>query len=212
MISTFNKIAELLSDTRQPRLEGWATQEKGYALAATAFALRPRVAVEIGVWAGRSLFPVALALQEIGAGRILAIDPWQSQASVEGYSSENKIWWETVANHDHAFNQFNETSKALYLQHFIEIHRQRSDDAKVPPVIDLLHIDGQHTEQARKDVARFGSKVRVGGIVFMDDLSWKNEGRAEVADAAADLMKLGFAFLYAMNGQGNDFAVFQRIK
>ena len=38
-------------------------------------ALRPAVVVEIGVWRGSSLLPMALALKELGRGQIVGVDP-----------------------------------------------------------------------------------------------------------------------------------------
>jgi hypothetical protein len=211
MISTFNHIARRLEATN-PRLEGWCELDKAFALAATTFALRPLVSVEIGCWAGRSVLPVALSLQEIGRGIIHCIEPWSPQASAEQYTGVNHDWWLNVANHDYAKNQFFGWVKDTQCQLFVRVHQTRSDDVTPPDDIGLLHIDGVHTTQARKDVSRFGPKVSVGGIVFMDDIGWQNDGIRHVRLAADDLMAMGFKFLYGIYSKGNECEVFQRVK
>jgi hypothetical protein len=43
----------------------------------------------------------------------------------------------------------------------------------VPPSeCQLLHVDGNHSAQAIKDVERFGAVVTVGGVMILDDLDW----------------------------------------
>lgn len=213
MLNTFQLIANELSDHRLPdRLAGWCTLDKANALAITVFALRPAVAVEIGAYAGRSVLPVALAMKEVGRGVIYAIDPWLPEASAEGYDKVNADWWKTVSNLTGAKVQFDAMVKTLGVAHIVVTEWMKSDDVKPPAVIDLLHIDGQHTEQAQRDVRRFGCNVRPGGIVFMDDVSWKNAGREDVRHATAALLELGFVKLYGMYGSGNDFEVYQKVK
>jgi predicted O-methyltransferase YrrM len=211
MTSVFSELAAWLSDKRQPRLEGWCSLEKAEALMMTTFVLRPLVAAEIGVWAGRSLLPVALALREIGRGVVHGIEPWDAESSAEGYPKATADWWRLAANHEYARQQFSEMIKDCRLDLVVRIDRRKSDDAECPPVIDLLHIDGVHTAQARRDVAKFGSKVRVGGIVFVDDTAWHNEGKTDVRDATRDLCDLGFVMLYGLYSD-NGCEVYQRVK
>lgn len=206
----FTELTSWLDDTRQPRLEGWASLEKAEALAMTTLILRPTVAVEIGVFAGRSVLPVALVMREVGHGVIHCIDPYSPQSSAEGYDKTNADWWTNVANHEHAKKQFEGMVEACRLKDIVRVHVCRSDDIEPPATIDLLHVDGQHTLQAVRDVTRYGANVRIGGIVFMDDVGWQNEGRAEVEMAVQKLIEFGFIKLYGVYGNGNDFEVFQR--
>ena len=64
---------------------GWCTLDKMNVLASLIVSTRPQVVVELGVWAGRSLIPMALALRYNKVGKAIAIDPWDSKASAEGY-------------------------------------------------------------------------------------------------------------------------------
>jgi predicted O-methyltransferase YrrM len=211
VIKTLRTISEWLDERHVPQIPGWCTVIKGQYLAATVFALRPRISVEIGVFAGKSLLPIALALKEVDCGRVIGIDPWLPAESTKGYDGANAQWWGNV-DHAQLRGQVDFLLKQFGLADVVEIRAVPSDAVTPPDVIDLLHVDGQHTAQAIKDVQRFGSKVRMGGVVFMDDLTWKNEGRAEVGQAVQELLNLGFKELYSILGQGNDFGVFQRIK
>lgn len=202
---------------RTPRLEGWCSWDKAIALMSTTWALRPAVCVEIGVWAGRSALPVALALRENGHGVLHCIDPYQPAASAEGYDTANADWWTNVANHQYAKNQLDDLVNKAGLFRSVRIHARKSDDVQPPDMIDLLHIDGQHTAQAKRDVERFASRVRVGGIVFMDDVSWANSGVGHVRGAVDALASMGFQKLYGIYGKGADGIVsdceaLQRVK
>jgi len=209
-IKTLTEITELL-----PRLTGWCSERKALALAISVYANRPLVGVEIGVWAGRSLFPVAMAMRDLGKGIIHAVDPWSPNASVEGYDKANADWWGSKANHDVAYKQFLSAVVSTGTTAHIEVHRCKSDAFDPPNEIDYLHVDGQHTEQAIKDVKRFAAKVRIGGLVFMDDIHWFLDGeqkRFEVLKAVDELTEIGFKMLYTLEGGTDDGAMFQRIK
>jgi predicted O-methyltransferase YrrM len=203
----FNQIAEEFNAGRIP---GWCPIEKAMDLACTVIALRPKTVVEIGVYGGLSFIPMALACQAIDCGICIGIDPWSQAASAEGYTGENQAWWSQL-NHEGILGSFRSNVDRLGLQNRIVIDRAKSDDAKIPEVIDLISVDGQHSEQAIRDVNRFASHVRVGGIVCMDDLEWVNDGIPHVAQAVEALLKLGFVELYRRKQPNGCWGMFQRI-
>ena len=82
--------------------DGWCSIEKAYALASAIIALRPGVVVEIGIWAGRSLIPMALALKKVGAGKIIGIDPWRAEESAK----EIRKRVEDLGRHLGSYEQF----------------------------------------------------------------------------------------------------------
>lgn len=192
---------------------GWCSYEKAHALSAACFALRPETVVEIGVYAGRSLFPMALALQQIGRGRVIGIDPYDAAASAAGEVDANKMWW---AGLDHSVieRDFLDCVDAMELREFVTLVKQRSDDVPPPENVGLLHVDGSHTEQAIRDVRRFAHNVILGGVVCLDDILW--EGGA-VSAAASILKAMGFEELYRVIGPENgtpffnNWAMFQRV-
>jgi predicted O-methyltransferase YrrM len=176
-----------------PAMDGWCSIEKATALANTVLKHKPTVCVEIGVYAGRSLFAIATALQQLGQGRVLGIDPWTVEASVAGWENDpaNRDWWSgktSKLDHNAIYQQCCEYRKKLQLEACTEIFVGTSDEAakllrivsyalerhaQRPTYIDLLHIDGNHSEQqALRDVQNYVPLVEPGGFVFFDDMSW----------------------------------------
>jgi hypothetical protein len=177
---------------------------RGRVLAAMVLALRPRRVVEIGVFGGASLLPMALAMREVGQGRIMGIDPWSAEASVEGQEGENARWWSQL-DHEAVYRQFMEAVNREGLSPYVEVVRRRSRDTVPPLEIDIFHCDGNHGPEAIADVNRFGPAVRVGGLAVLDDLDWSG---GAVRGAERRLFELGFKFLYPL-GTG---AVYQRVR
>lgn len=196
----FRKIATVL-----PTLDGWCELPKATDLASMVVAIRPNTVVEIGVFGGRSLIPCALALQAVGKGRIIGIDPWQAKISAGDYTGENADWWRTV-DHEAIYQKFRSRVTELDLDSFVRVERKKSDDVEAPEVIDIFHLDGSHSaEQAVRDTKRFAPNVRVGGFVITDDDDWSDGGPAQ---AIKLLLKMGMVPLYK-TGTGT---VFQRVR
>jgi predicted O-methyltransferase YrrM len=162
----------------------WCTPHKAQKLAALVVALEPRVIVEIGVWLGGSLVPMALAQTHVGKGGItIGIDPWSAQASIAGEVDEaNTTWWSEVNYED-----VRDASDAVDVSRAIVLPRGP---------IDLLHVDGNHTAQAIRDVDRFCPHVRMGGLAILDDVDWSG---GHVAQAVEHAQELGFVALYPLD-------------
>lgn len=204
-------LDQIVEEFKGGKITGWCPLEKALDLAVTVLALRPKVVVETGVWSGRSLIPMALACKHLGDGICVAIDPWSTQASVEGYSGENADWW-SKQDHDGMLKHFSMHIQRLGLEGFVQVQRAKSDDAVIPDVIDIFHCDSQHTDQAIREIHRIATNVRVGGIVILDDLSWQNEGTQPIAQAVDALISIGFKELYRIKQNDGEWGVFQRIK
>ena len=58
----------------------------------------------------------------------------------------------------------------------------------------MLHIDGQHTEQAMRDAKKFASQVTLNGYCFVDDVAW-----GEVADVPYLLKDMGFVEVHRVD-------------
>jgi predicted O-methyltransferase YrrM len=207
-----NTMAEIQESLR----EGgeWCDLQKAHALAAIVAGLRPRVVCEIGVWMGGSLLPMAIAMRSVStierAGgrtpeprRIVAIDPWAASESCVGQAGADEAWWRSV-DHDAALAVFRARLDHHGVRDLVEIVRLPSGGAPVPEGIGLLHVDGNHAEQAVRDVERFAPAVSAGGILVLDDLSWSGGHVAAARDAAREM---GFATLYPL-GTG---VVMQRV-
>lgn len=187
---------------------GWASVAKAQALAVSVLALRPALSVEIGVFGGRSLFPIALAHKFIGKGQVIGIDPWSAEISALDQPPEHKEWWGKL-DHNAVYEGFCQTTQQLGLERVIRVWKKKSDDVNPPKGIGLLHIDGDHCAQALRDAQRFAVNVRVGGILCLDDLTNTTKEWAEHVGQAAEFCKsIGFVELYRVDTS----AFYQRVK
>jgi predicted O-methyltransferase YrrM len=188
----------LIAKTRPP--DAWPSLEKLQTLASIIVAQRPKIIVEIGVWHGDSLIPQLMALRHVGAGLAIAIDPWSAHASIEGETVPTNLeWWGRQGAHDQALATFEAHLLTHGLRSLCEIIRLRSDDVDLAQFcrrpIGLLHIDGNHTAQAVRDVERFASLIELGGTLVFDDLGWSGD---HVKRAYNRSCELGFVELYPL--------------
>lgn len=159
-------------------IHGWCSHQKASILTDIVGKIRPKTIVEIGVWGGKSLIPMACALKALGEGKIYGIDPWSSAESIVGVENDaNRAYWSWV---DHEAVM---TGLLLKINEFglgTQVELVRSTSADAPPIanIDLLHIDGNHSEvTSYLDVTKWGPLVRPGGWIIVDDISWYENGR-----------------------------------
>lgn len=208
MTNLFLHIAELV-----PKLHGWCTVQKAHNLAAIVCALRPVTAVEIGVYGGRSLIPIAMAMKYLGKGLVIGIDPWDAKASAEGQQGEHRDWWGSKCDHDIVFRQFSEAVQKTGTQNCIKVLRKRSDEVEPPPGVQLLHLDGNHGDQAYIDIRRFAPSVVVGGMVVLDDLTWPGGAvsRSEEYLLGHGFVQLSKTYTKPVGGD-DDWATYQRVK
>lgn len=194
------KINALLAGSMKG--QGWCTPEKGWDLAMAVIKTKAEVSVEIGVLYGSSLLPLALAHAEQDHGVVYAIDPWTREAGTDGYDGKNLEWWGSL-DYENIYRTFLYNLKANGVEKYVKVLRQKSDDVEVPDKIDCLHIDGQHTDQASRDVERFAPRVGSGKFCFVDDISGWNGAPARAVER---LMTFGYTKLFE-RGTG---AMFQR--
>ena len=182
-------------------IDGWCNPDKQLTLANLVLAVRPSNIVEIGVWGGKSLFPMAITCDHLKSGHCYAIDPWTADSSVQGQEGEDAKWWGDQAKHDIVFKRFSENITRLNLHNWISVERVSSGRANVPESIGLLHLDGNHGPQALLDIQRFGPSIRSGGVCVLDDLGWTGGavGQASewlIANGFIELHKLGTGACY----------------
>jgi len=195
-------------------LPGWCTLLKAERLAAMVVDLQPEISVEVGIFGGRSFMPIALAHKFIGKGVAIGVDPWSAESASEGYTGEHKDWWgsQDMAGIRSVFLKAVSTMK---VRKFTRIIQMRSHDFEPPSGIGLLHLDGQHTEQAVREVQKFSPRMLIGGLIVLDDIHWSNDGRSDVSAAAQWLLQNGYEetdrlFNKPAGGQ-DDWGVFRRI-
>jgi Predicted O-methyltransferase len=165
-------------------LDGWCSKEKGSILVDLVLKTKPEIIVEIGVWGGKSLVPMAYALKVNGRGRIVGIDPWSNQASVEEVANpDNKAFWAHV-NHTAVMNGLIEKMREFNLENEIELIRATSEEATPIEEIDILHVDGNHSDKTSYfDVVKWGPLVKKGGWIIFDDMTWYENGKYTTARA-----------------------------
>lgn len=195
-MNPFSEIERLI-----PLCTGWCTVERAQIMAAAVIAIRPKVSVEIGVWGGRGVTALGIAHKLVG-GTVIGIDPWSREASIQGMSGDNLKWWSEV-DHDAIYTDCLKKIQEADLFGQITIIRQKSDDVIPPKEVGVLVVDGNHSDQALRDVDRYASNVIPGGFVFADDLQWEGGG---VLKSVERLKELGFRQLYTLDTG----AVFQR--
>ena len=155
---------------------GWCSQLKSDAIIdcvmETCIGVNNPVCVEIGVYGGKSLLPFGLALKNLDKGIVYGIDPWSNQEAVVGYNhpSHQQFWGniDLKRMYDICVSGINQ----LHLEEFVFLLKTTSDNAKQIGDINVLHIDGQHTEQLLRDINKYATKVVRGGYCFVDDVEW----------------------------------------
>lgn len=192
-------------------MHGWCDQGKRITLANLVIAIRPRCIVEIGVWGGQSLIPMAMAAQYISnvevRPRVIAIDPWAAVESVKGQEGADAKWWGDEMGqpqHDVVYGSFIGKLMELGLRKTVEVHRQTSAQYNLTHPIDIFHCDGNHGPSALEDVKKFAPAIVPSGICILDDLNWTG---GAVGQAAEWLKANGFLELHPL-GTG---AVFFRL-
>jgi predicted O-methyltransferase YrrM len=156
-------------------IHGWTRPEQLIWLMKAIHALPDSgIAVEIGVWQGRS----ALSMAEACRGtrkKVYAIDPWldgtQSQQSVREVSTSN------VLSFQEAHTAFLANLQYFELQDWcIPIRDTSLNVAKTwqHGLIDLIFVDGSHEYDAvAADLEAWMPLIKTGGIICGDDWSWQ---------------------------------------
>jgi predicted O-methyltransferase YrrM len=166
-------------------LTGWCSHMKGGVLIDLIFKNKPAIVVEIGVYGGKSLVPMGCALKALGEGKAYGIDPWSTEASLEEMNNDSsKAFWSWV---DHAGIMKGLMAKIdeFELGNHIELIQATSEEASPIPNIDILHIDGNHSEKTSYfDVTKWAPLVKSGGWIILDDMTWYENGVFTTAKAA----------------------------
>lgn len=176
-------------DRELPKLEGWCTPEKGKRMA--ALARGASLCVELGVFGGRGLISMALALADQGFGRADGIDPFTAVAAVDGTNdTANNEWWrgidfETIARGaQEAIYELDLVPYAHLIRMLSREVVRHYDDGSV----DVLHQDSNHSEEiSSEEVALWAPKIKQGGYWVADDTNWASTQKAQ-----RELEALGF--------------------
>ena len=174
-----------------PALHGWTSVDKGSRMAEIVVEARPARSVELGVFGGRGTISLAFGHEFLGLGEVVAIDPWEKDASLEGVNApENDEWWGKL-DHDAIYASFVEALRSTGTERWCRVLRERSADA-VRRIADasvaVLHQDSNHSEAIScAEVEQWVPKLAHDGWWIADDTDWPTTQKAQ-----ARLVVLGF--------------------
>ncbi len=177
-------------------LHGWCTREKALNFIDLVLEVKPQVCVEIGVFGGRALFPVASTLKYLGQGVVIGIDPWDKIECMKYFeptdNPQHVDWWGKV-DFNFIYRAFLDMLRKYKLEKYCQAMKSTSEKA-APKIetIDILYIDGNHAEQiALQDVQLYLPKVRQGGYIWMNDTTWTSlQPAVELLTENCDVIKL----------------------
>lgn len=156
--------------TTIPTLDGWGSVEKACTLASLVVAMKPKVCVEIGVWAGRSMLPMAWAVKENGSGEVIGIDPYDAAISARDQFAQHEEFWQN-APHATIRDGLASMVEKLGLSKVVKFIRKPSEQVE-PMRCQLIHFDASAGEPTVADAERFGPLVDVGGIAVFSNVLW----------------------------------------
>ena len=78
-------------------LEGWCTAEKAQRLYDLIKESNSMLTIELGVFGGRSLIPMAMAHRDKESGYIIGFDAWKASVAIGGTNSPaNDVFWQNI--------------------------------------------------------------------------------------------------------------------
>jgi len=153
-------------------LDGWCSTEKARALCNLVEEIKPKLILELGVFGGRSLVPMAITQKNIQCGISVGIDHWSYQSSLEGDDIGDDVeYWKNLNYQSIMYECISGINR--YGLDNCGILRMKSQDAYSMfgnESIDILHQDGNHSEYINcLEVELYMPKLRSGGYWISDD-------------------------------------------
>jgi predicted O-methyltransferase YrrM len=163
-------------------LEGWCTIRKARMLCDLIQSNDCRSALEVGIFGGRSLIPMALTMRHLGRGYVVGIDPWSNQEATKiATSTENDKWWRDIdlSKIKRSYLVGLLRFDVLPFVKTLELNSEQALAALAGQKFDLIHVDGSHAEeQAYRDVISWSKLLERGNILVMDDINWETVRKA----------------------------------
>lgn len=162
---------------------GWCPQDKSELLASLVIETRSEVSLELGIYGGRSIIPMALGAKEIG-GLVIGVEPWANEPALEGENSaENDKWWSEI-NLDEIKNAYYHAALHFDTNANTIVHQMTSKEAlpliqKHKGKIKVIHQDGNHSELVSSwEVENYLPLLEKGGYWVIDDTQWETTQKA----------------------------------
>jgi len=182
------EISAVLKD-----IQGWCSEDKASKIASLIINEKPKLCVEIGVFGGASLIPQAMALKFNKKGIIYGIDPWANTSALEEMVDEkHKEWWNKI-DLEYIYEHCKKNVSDNKLNDYCVLIRDKSENVVnqfQDNSIDLLHIDGNHSEAVSyTDSTLYLPKVKSGGIILFDDIWWTENDMPTTRKAVVFLLE-----------------------
>jgi hypothetical protein len=184
-------------------LDGWCSQSRAEKLIDLVLEHEPITAVELGVYGGRSLVAMGMAMGTLGRCAV-GIDPWTNDANLEGEPDEHQKFWQEL-DIESIYERFVQNMISFQLLSSCRWIRSRGEEAvRLYPdaSIDLFSLDGNHRELSScRDIELWAPKIAPGGHLIMDDTGWRS-----MQKAVGMVKERGFSVVH----EGGGWTVFRR--
>lgn len=171
------KVARQKDWSELVKLHGWCLPDKMQRLYDLVILSDAKTTVELGVFGGRSLFPMAMAHKDKGTGYARGFDSYSHEDCVEGSNDpENNSWWKSL-DLDSIYKETLEWMNNNGLEPWCRIERMNTKDAHKHfenNSIDILHQDSNHSSEViLEELKLWIAKLKVDGYWINDDANWK---------------------------------------
>jgi hypothetical protein len=125
----------------------------------------------------------ALACKHIAGARVIGIDAWTVDASLEGTNdTSNSDWWGKIDYRNIQTYAANLMIK-YQVNDIVQLWKTKSNavvDKFEDESIDILHQDSNHSEEtSTNEVQLYSSKLKKGGFWVFDDTNWSTTQKAQ---------------------------------
>jgi glycosyltransferase involved in cell wall biosynthesis len=162
---------------------GGSSFAKVSLVAALAELQRLTTFIEIGVYRGRSFFPIAWSFAR-RQGMSFGVDPYTRAAAIEadlpGEVADTVRRFIETTDYERLYREAQQRLFELGLQGSAHLLRLTSDSAiemfrRMNTQAGLVHVDGNHdTRCVTADVANYVPLLREGGLLVLDDINWSS--------------------------------------
>ncbi len=176
-------------------LPGWCTAIKAARLFSLVKESNSQLTIELGVFGGRSLIPMALAHKEKGSGFVIGVDAWKASVATEGTNDPaNDEFWRNL-NHTDIYRSCQEGIYKYGVEDYCDTLRLKSHSVALllaDNICDIIHQDSNHNvETITDELKMWVPKLKVGGYWIADDTDWKEavQGYAQMPEYGLELVE-----------------------
>ena len=181
MSYTIDYKSNLMALINDDTVFGWCQPEKAIDLYDRVVEEEAKLVVELGVFGGKSLVALGLGAKKLGNCKVIGIDPWKHDDALNETDGANRDWW-AAQDLEAVYHQAKHVMNRAMLSGVVQLMKRNSVDAleHIGDDIDVLHIDGNHSEwDSCRDVLNWLPKVKPGGVIYMDDEDWVSTKKAQ---------------------------------